>query len=362
MTPTPPQQVDLAAIEAELQALWHSLRADAGDSGVVRTALFNWILVAPPDPAATAAMVSEVTSELPCRVLVVEIAPAVTVAPASATIGTFCRVGTGAHQQVCCEQVTLRAPASELEALASTLLALLLPDLPTVLYWPHHPQLAGGFVSHLATSLDRLVVDSATLGAGDAGLAQLRAWSLERCTVSDLAWERLDAWRELVAAIFDGAPCRERLAELRGCDVTYEPGGRHAALLAAGWLGSRLGWHPVRRQDDVWSLATSSGRLRLRVLEAAAGTPRAAAAPSLARIALDDGAGTTFVVEPDPQYPTLLAGRIERAGACPLPQRMPRTTARNGSELQAALGGPARNLAFEQALAAAAALGEMPAA
>jgi hypothetical protein len=362
MIPSLPQEVDLGAIDAALRALWRSQSTSAGEAGVVRTSLCNWIFVTPPDANAAAGTVANVAPEFPCRVLAVETSPPGALGPPGATISAFCNLEAAGRRQICCEQITLRAPASELESLASTLLALLLPDLPTVLYWPHRPTLTGGLLARLGAALDRLIVDSAGFAAGEADLGRLSAWSTETLAVGDLAWGRLDPWRELLAALFDGPPLATRLAALRRCEIACEPGGRHAAFLTAGWLASRLDWHPVRRHGDTWHFDTGAGSLQLRLHANADRDPGAGVAPSLARLALDDGAGTTFVVEPDPHHPTLLAARIECAGTCPLPQRMPRVAAGGEREFLRALAGPAHNPAFEQALAAASALAQMPAA
>ncbi len=360
MNQSRPQAVELGSIEIELQQLWRSLGREGGAEGIVRTALLNWIFVEPTDAEIDSALVAEVASLLPCRVLLLRIAPDEGAAPPAATISAFCRAGAGPGGQVCCEQVILSARRSEIPALASSLLALLLPDLPTVLFWPRRPLLEGGLLERLGSAVDRVIVDSAGCSSAATDWAWLAGWRNENRVVVDLAWSRLDPWRELLAGLFDGEPFAAELDQVRSADLGYEPGGEHAALLCAGWLVSRLGWLPRRRRERTWWLDSRNGAVQLRLAESGGGVAGAGTPPSLARVALEVGAGSIYFVEPVPEHPTLLESRIDRAGTCPLPRRMPRV-ARSGVEpLVRALAGPGRNPAFEAALSAAVALGRMP--
>jgi glucose-6-phosphate dehydrogenase assembly protein OpcA len=88
--------------------------------------------------------------------------------------------------------------------------------------------------------------------------------------VKDLNWSRLTVWREMVADLFDDPRRLELLRSVRslrvvyGAEDTYErpdrslPPSAARALLAAGWLGSRLGWEPVgdpwEEEDDGWAV------------------------------------------------------------------------------------------------------------
>ena len=66
--------------------------------------------------------------------------------------------------------------------------------------------------------------------------------------LSDLNWGRLTSWRELVAAVWDVADYRDSLARIEKVVIEYDPPDRSheqiapKALLALGWVASRLGW------------------------------------------------------------------------------------------------------------------------
>ena len=55
--------------------------------------------------------------------------------------------------------------------------------------------------------------------------------------MTDLAWLRLEPWREAIASVFDPPPVAAALADLAAVDVD---GPINEARLLAGWLGSRL--------------------------------------------------------------------------------------------------------------------------
>jgi hypothetical protein len=56
--------------------------------------------------------------------------------------------------------------------------------------------------------------------------------------VSDLAWLRLEPWREAIASVFDAPAIAAGLAAMRAVEVH---GPINEARLIAGWLASRLG-------------------------------------------------------------------------------------------------------------------------
>jgi glucose-6-phosphate dehydrogenase assembly protein OpcA len=66
--------------------------------------------------------------------------------------------------------------------------------------------------------------------------------------LSDLNWGRLTSWRSLIASFWDVPEYREHLDALDRVEIEYEPSAvapkdvAAQALLAAGWLASRLGW------------------------------------------------------------------------------------------------------------------------
>lgn len=121
----------------------------------------------------------------------------------------------------------------------SICLPLLLPDSPTIVWWPNSApdNLAEDPVGSLA---DRRITDAS--GAKDPQAALLRRARNHSPGDTDLTWTRLTRWRALLAASLD-----QTQANVVGACVRSAPDNAPATLLAA-WLTECLGV-PVRRLD-----------------------------------------------------------------------------------------------------------------
>ena len=134
------------------------------------------------------------------------------------------------------------APGDE-RALASAVLALLVPEVPVALWAAGELALASMLMHELADAADRLFFDSAEAGdccsAWSEAVALQHGHDLELC---DLTWWRMEIWRSLLAQLFDRPDAWSQLAQLASIEI--ECAGESApaeALLIAGWLMSRLG-------------------------------------------------------------------------------------------------------------------------
>lgn len=357
--------VDVTAIERELTAAWGLAGAEAS-SGVLRACLFNLIVYAAAGEAAASTTVATLAAEMPCRalVLVPRDAADAAAAPIEAYISAHCQPAMAGRRQVCCEQVTIRTRADALEALPSVLLGLLVPDLPTVLWWPGEPDLHGALLGRLGRHLDRLVVDSAGFADADAGLRELdaatRAGAFE---VRDLAWERLGLWRDLLACSFDAPAARAALQQVREVHVEHGPGGRAEALWFCAWLVSSLGWSAPRRRRSGWTCESAAGPVHIACTAAAAPATAGGRASRDGLRALDvrTAPGDRVRVERDPQRPELLAAVREHPGTLPAPRRVPLPSLDADTELARVLLRTGPNAVQRAALAAAAALVRAPA-
>lgn len=128
--------------------------------------------------------------------------------------------------------IALRIHGTEIrEHAGSVLLPLLLPDSPTIVWWPHeapeHP--AADPVGALG---NRRITDAA--GSPDP-IAALKTRARNHTPGdTDLAWTRLTRWRALLAAALDQYP-----HPVTGAKVVSAPDNAPAMLLAA-WLEDRL--------------------------------------------------------------------------------------------------------------------------
>ena len=118
------------------------------------------------------------------------------------------------------------------EHAGSVLLPLLLPDSPTIVWWPHdapdHP--SRDPVGKLA---DRRITDAAS--ADNPQEALIKRARNHTPGDTDLTWTRLTRWRALLAAALDQYPHTVTRALVRSA-----PNNAPATLLTA-WLEERLG-------------------------------------------------------------------------------------------------------------------------
>ena len=333
------RSVDVAAIERELASLWAAAKPGT-DSGVVRAALCNLLVLAAADENAVSAAVAEIAAAVPHRALV--LLDTAETAGISASIAAHCR-RTGPASQVCCEQVTVHAPRTASARVASTVLALLVPELPVVCWARDLDALEAPLLTRLARHLDRLIVDGAA--ATPSQWVSLDVWRRTHAevAVADLAWERLAIWRELVAGSFDGAPSEARLQEIAAVQVMHGPDAGGAACLLMGWLASRLGW--------VAMAANACRDARGEPIALACTTDASALGLQSIRLELRDGA--QCVVRRDAAARTV-AARLEDPSACAVPRTLVPRDAGDAEWVVRLLQRPARNVAYVEALAATA--------
>lgn len=153
------------------------------------------------------------------------------------------------------ESVTVEAPRSMAEDLASVASPLLISELGDCLWWPGDGVSRSPIFRNLADVMDRVIVDTSSLSAPPRGLAALKALAStpRGCpVVSDFAWARLTPWRQLVAQFFDQPSTRACLDTIEDLEIVYptshERGvsGFTGALLLTGWLASLLNWEASR--------------------------------------------------------------------------------------------------------------------
>ncbi len=148
------------------------------------------------------------------------------------------------------ETVTILAPPGNDQSLASLSSPLLIPDLPDVLFVPFGPISNNPLVSGLCELVDILIVDSVWMLETGATLAVLAGHNTRQDVgeVNDIAWARLQVWRQLIAQFFDQPATLESLAAIEEVQIVFSPVsgegrcGRSSGLLLAGWLATRLGW------------------------------------------------------------------------------------------------------------------------
>ena len=238
-----PIAISPAAIEQEFTRIWRETTSAGGaDDSSVRLRVLNFVGVGP--ETWTVERFERVMESLPqrhpCRGVLAVTSPERQGLEAS--ISAHCwRTSTGGRH-VCSEEVVLKAgPADEL-ALASTVLALLVPELPLSVWVIGPIELDSRLVSELIDGAETVFVDSSDApDVASALRAALDAHRRHDVAICDLAWRRLEVWRSLVAQFFDGDDGQKRLSQLQGIQISGGAGLSSEMLLMAGWFVSRLG-------------------------------------------------------------------------------------------------------------------------
>lgn len=140
---------------------------------------------------------------------------------------------------VCGEVVELTLRGNRAAAPASIALPLLISDIPVFCRWRGEPEWDAPEFQQLVDVADRLIVDSTEWEALPAPYERL-AELFGRVAVSDIAWDRTERWRSLLASLWP---------DIAGVKAICVHGTAAQGQLLAGWLTSRLG-HRVELEVD----------------------------------------------------------------------------------------------------------------
>jgi glucose-6-phosphate dehydrogenase assembly protein OpcA len=191
------------------------------------------------------------------------------------------QIGVDEEANLRFEVITIGADRREIGHLASLVTPLLAADLPDFLWWPGGDFARSSLFDDLLPVVDRLIVDTAHLGREIQALASLRGIIAEESgspIVGDFTWLRLEPWRQLIAQFFDPPDVQKSLQTIDQVTINYAEtrqdgsSGLAAALLTAGWFGSRLGWEAIdalerQKRGGFWAPLRSSEDGRSRDIE-----------------------------------------------------------------------------------------------
>lgn len=220
--------VSVAEIEGQL-ARMRDESAEQGAQPTLRTSVMTHIAWAPADWQARAEeTLAGMAERHPSRTLLLVPKPD---EPDGLDALVSLRCFPIGDRAICGEVIELTLRGTRATAPASIALPLLISDLPVFLRWRGEPDWGSSELEQLLGIIDRLVVDSTEwpeLPRGYGPLAEL----FDRVAVSDIAWDRTERWRSLLASLWpeiaDVATIRVHGTEAQG-------------HLLAGWLRSRLG-------------------------------------------------------------------------------------------------------------------------
>jgi hypothetical protein len=230
------EDVSIAQIERELARLRDESSHD-GSQPNLRTSVMTHIAWAPPQwQHAAEETLSGMAERHPSRTLLLVPHPEQEDG-LDALVSLRCfPVGDRA---ICGEVIELTLRGSRAVAPASIVLPLLISDLPVFCRWRGRPEWEAPAFQQLVEVTDRLVVDSTEWPDLPADYGDLAAL-FDQVAVSDIAWDRTERWRGLLASLWPG------IATVKSLRVH---GTKAQAHLLRGWLMSRLG-HEVALELD----------------------------------------------------------------------------------------------------------------
>jgi glucose-6-phosphate dehydrogenase assembly protein OpcA len=257
--------LDVELVEQQLVKLWQetSEAREDNDAAVLRARVANLLVYVSHEGtlANSHEILTELTAIHPSRVLTMGALLDAPDQDIEMTVETVCQTDkrSGA-KRLSCEEITLRAQGQFVSELPSAALPLLVPDLPTFLWWRCALDATDKVCDALLQATDRLVLDSAEFADPNRDLIETNkifaAARYDHVGISDLNWARLTFWRGLLADFYDVATYRALLDNVDLVQVDYvapespELSATLApqALLIVGWLASRLGWTLAQEQ------------------------------------------------------------------------------------------------------------------
>ncbi|MCJ2544350.1 glucose-6-phosphate dehydrogenase assembly protein OpcA [Thermostichus vulcanus] len=242
-----PKDVSIDDIEQELNKIWSS----KGESVAARAATFTLVVYESLDDALLlpSPTVEAIATQNPCRVIDLRAKREGSAEDViESQVAAYCPVTREQRSSlVCCEYITLKAPESAFVRACSTVASLLIPSLPTFLWWQGDLDLNSLLFQKLVSLSNRVIVDSRGFVNPEEDLGEMYLLTTEGRQCGDLNWKRLSSWQELTAQAFDPPDRRESLQAVDRVTLDYKAGNPCQAFLFLGWLASRLGWTPIER-------------------------------------------------------------------------------------------------------------------
>lgn len=257
--------LDVQAIERELNDLWMQNAGAASPSeegAMLRARVLNLMVYLTSEEVLRAVdeMLMDVAVMHPCRAIVMLADSSGEDKDIEMQVSSRCRIERAGGRHLCCEQVTMRAGGRFTVELPSACVPLLVTDLPVFLWWRAPLGFDDQTFRSLMRAADRVIVDTAECLHPYEELRALAGFlgrgRRAQMALSDLNWARLTAWRTLLASFYDAPEHASSLERLSRVRIEYVAGKNSPAtvapkaLILAGWLASRLGWHVSEAAAD----------------------------------------------------------------------------------------------------------------
>lgn len=226
----------------ELAGLWGGMSkgdTQGVNSGVLRACAMTLVVAAESEADAFAAgeTLGELMHEHPSRAIVLR--PSANNGELEARVFAQCWMPFGKRQQICCEQIEITSSMDRVSEVQGTVLGIMVPDLPMVLWVRGGSWLLSDGFARLFPLAQKVVIDSTKCLAGTLAdhFKMIRRLEPNVKLLGDLAWTQLTSFREVIAHTFEDQNLFKRLRGVTSIEVEYTNHPVTAAYLA-GWLKS----------------------------------------------------------------------------------------------------------------------------
>jgi glucose-6-phosphate dehydrogenase assembly protein OpcA len=251
--------VDLTTVYHQINELRKDLSRQLDDVSPVVTHVFNLVVYTDSVDLAerVASDLASVSHRHPSRAIILIADRWHRESPIDAEVRLMCAAGTGGGPPLCFEQVFVKVQGRAADHLASVVVPLLMPEIPTYLWWPGQPLFGHRLFHRLLVSADQLVIDSGQFRSPGDGLNDLARLCSGRYGVNDINWARLKPWREIIAQFFDAPQLTPYAYGIKTISLVFGDGegdygqSTSGLLLLLGWVASELGMEPETTLDTV---------------------------------------------------------------------------------------------------------------
>lgn len=245
--------VDPDRLLKELRKLWLDLGKESPD-GVLRACAMTFIVVVDEklDAQAIGETIAGLMHEHPSRAIVVRVRDC-RERVLEARVFAQCWMPFGRRQQICCEQVEIITSPASLADVATVIRALLVPDLPVILFCPSENLWWLPQFQSLLPLARKLIIDSCGMENPTRVFGFLNSLPVSVRQKADLVWPRLTPLRESIAQIFENPRRVASAQDLTEIRILYKGDEEPSSLYyLAGWFMHVLGSSvPIRTARGV---------------------------------------------------------------------------------------------------------------
>ena len=257
--------VKIAEIDDQLTQL---ISGDDTDTPATKASILNLAVYRADFDAieSNAEKIAEITRKTACRSLLICSKPETDGAQHQAWVQAHCRLGRNGQKEVCSEQISFLLCSNSPGAVRNTVFSQLDSDLPVAFWW--QGEISDVFEDRLYSRIDRLIFDSEKWQNPKAELEKIVAAHQNEQShfrIHDLAFTRLNPYRQAIANAFDLPSIRGKIGSIREMKIRHKQSQRQSAVYLANWVANRLNLELDPGNSKPGQLAFTAGDRKLNI-------------------------------------------------------------------------------------------------